>query len=129
MIELEHVVKRFGGHGAVEDLSLAIAPRTLCAVVGPSGCGKSTTLRLINALIRPDAGKIRIDGEDIATIEPVMLRRRIGYVIQSIGLFPHWNVADNIATVPRLIGWERSRIEARIDELLALLRLDPGEFR
>jgi len=129
VIELDHVVKRFGGHGAIDGLSLVIEARTLCAVVGPSGCGKSTTLRLINALIRPDEGAIRIDGRDIAEIEPVELRRGIGYVIQSIGLFPHWNVADNIATVPRLLGWPKPKIEARIDELLHLLRLEPDEFR
>jgi len=123
------VVKRYGGHGAVDGLSLTIEARTLCAVVGPSGCGKSTTLRLINALIRPDEGSIRIDGQDIAAIRPETLRRGIGYVIQSIGLFPHWNVADNIATVPRLLGWPAPKVEARIDELLHLLRLDPGEFR
>jgi len=129
VIELDHVVKRYGGHGAVDGLSLTIEARTLCAVVGPSGCGKSTTLRLINALIRPDEGSIRIDGQDIAVIRPETLRRGIGYVIQSIGLFPHWNVADNIATVPRLLGWQTRKVEARIDELLHLLRLDPGEFR
>jgi osmoprotectant transport system ATP-binding protein len=123
------VVKRYGGHGAVDGLSLKIEARTLCAFVGPSGCGKSTTLRLINALIRPDEGAIRIDGQDIAAIRPETLRRGIGYVIQSIGLFPHWNVADNIATVPRLLGWPAPKIEARIDELLHLLRLDPGQFR
>jgi osmoprotectant transport system ATP-binding protein len=129
VIELDGVVKRFDGHGAVDGLSLVIESRTLCAVVGPSGCGKSTTLRLINALIRPDQGAVRIDGQDIAAVEPVELRRRIGYVIQSIGLFPHWTVAQNIATVPRLLRWPRARIEARIDELLDLLRLAPNEFR
>ena len=129
MIELEHVVKRYGGRGAVDGMTLTIEARTLCAFVGPSGCGKSTTLRLINALIRPDEGVIRIDGQDIAAIKPETLRHGIGYVIQSIGLFPHWNVADNIATVPRLLHWPKARIEARIDELLHLLRLDPGEFR
>jgi osmoprotectant transport system ATP-binding protein len=129
MIELDHVVKRYGGHGAVDGMTLTIEPRTLCAFVGPSGCGKSTTLRLINALIRPDEGAIRIDGEDIARIKPETLRRGIGYVIQSIGLFPHWNVADNIATVPRLLRWPAAKIEARIDELLDLLRLDPAQFR
>ena len=129
MIELDHVVKRYGGRGAVDGLTLTIEARTLCAFVGPSGCGKSTTLRLINALIRPDEGSIRIDAQDIAAMKPETLRRGIGYVIQSIGLFPHWNVADNIATVPRLLRWPKARIEARIDELLDLLRLDPGEFR
>ena len=129
MIELDHVVKRYGGRGAVDGLTLDIEARTLCTFVGPSGCGKSTTLRLINALIRPDQGVIRIDGKDIAELKPETLRRGIGYVIQSIGLFPHWNVADNIGTVPRLLRWPKARIEARIDELLHLLRLDPGEFR
>jgi osmoprotectant transport system ATP-binding protein len=129
VIELDHVVKCYGSHGAVDGLSLTIEPRTLCAIVGPSGCGKSTTLRLINALIRPDEGAIRIDGQDISAVKPETLRRGIGYVIQSIGLFPHWNVADNIATVPRLLRWPAARIEARIDELLHLLRLEPAEFR
>ena len=127
VIELDHVVKRYGGHGAVDGMSLTIEARMLCAFVGPSGCGKSTTLRLINALIRPDEGAIRIDGQDIAAIKPETLRRGIGYVIQSIGLFPHWNVADNIATVPRLLRWPKARIEARIDELLHLLRLEPAD--
>jgi len=129
MIELDNVVKRFGGHDAINKMSMTIEARTLCTFVGPSGCGKSTTLRLINALIPLDGGAIRIDGENIAEIRPEILRRRIGYVIQSIGLFPHWNVADNIATVPRLIGWPAERITARIDELLDLLRLDPGQYR
>jgi osmoprotectant transport system ATP-binding protein len=129
MIELDHVAKRYGGQNAVDGMSFAIEPRSLCTFVGPSGCGKSTTLRLINALIAPDEGAIRIDGQDIATVKPETLRRGIGYVIQSIGLFPHWNVADNIATVPRLLGWAKAKIEARIEELLHLLRLDPAQFR
>jgi osmoprotectant transport system ATP-binding protein len=97
--------------------------------VGPSGAGKSTALRLVNRLIAPDTGTIRIDDDDIASLDPVELRRRLGYVIQSIGLFPHWSVGDNVATVPRLLGWPKARIAERIDELLTLVELDPATYR
>ena len=98
-------------------------------LLGPSGCGKSTTLRMINRLVAADAGTIRIGGEDVTRLPPEALRRRIGYAIQSTGLFPHWTVADNIATVPRLLKWPAARVGARVDELLELLRLDPAAYR
>jgi osmoprotectant transport system ATP-binding protein len=128
MIELRHVSKSYDGRAVVDDLSLAVPQGAFCVLLGPSGCGKSTTLRMINRLGDFDSGAIRIGGEDVMSLQPEALRRRIGYVIQSTGLFPHWRVADNIATVPRLLGWERGRIDARVAELLALLRLDPETY-
>jgi osmoprotectant transport system ATP-binding protein len=100
-----------------------------CVLLGPSGCGKSTTLRMINRLVPFDSGMIRIAGDDVRTVPPEVLRRRIGYAIQSIGLFPHWTVEDNIATVPRLLNWPRHSIRDRVTELLELLRLDPESYR
>jgi osmoprotectant transport system ATP-binding protein len=126
MIELDGVVRDYGGRRVVDGVSLVVPTGALCALVGSSGAGKSTALRMINRLVVPSAGTIRIDGVDVAGVPAEALRRRIGYVIQSIGLFPHWTVADNIATVPRLLGWPRAKVEARIDALLALLRLDPA---
>jgi osmoprotectant transport system ATP-binding protein len=123
MIALESVSKRFGDHAALQDVSLEVARGELCVLVGPSGSGKSTLLRLVNRLLSPDAGVIRIDGTDVATLRVEALRRRIGYVIQSVGLFPHWTVAQNVATVPRLLGWPRARVMARVDELLGLVGL------
>jgi osmoprotectant transport system ATP-binding protein len=110
-------------------LSLSVPPGSLCVLLGPSGCGKSTTLRMINRLIAFDSGMIRVGGEDVRRVPPQVLRRRIGYAIQSIGLFPHWRVEDNIATVPRLLGWPRSQVRDRVTELLELLRLDPASYR
>ncbi|MBS7541047.1 ABC transporter ATP-binding protein [Ancylobacter lacus] len=126
MIELEHLSRRFGATSAVDDLSLTIPRGDICALIGPSGAGKSTALRLINRLIEPDGGRVLIGGEDAARLPVVALRRRLGYVIQSVGLFPHWTVARNIATVPRLLGWERRRIARRVEELLALVGLEPA---
>ncbi|ATH83105.1 ABC transporter ATP-binding protein [Pseudomonas sp. KHPS1] len=128
MIELDRVSRRFGGVTAVDELSLRIASGEFCVLVGPSGCGKSTTLRMINRLVACSSGQIRIDGQDIATLDERLLRLRIGYAIQNTGLFPHWTVARNIALVPQLLGWPRSRIEARVGELLALLELPAAEF-
>ncbi len=128
MIALERVTKRFGDVTAVDAVSLTVERGEICALVGPSGSGKSTLLRLINRLIPLDAGTIRLDGTDTAALEPVTLRRRIGYVIQSIGLFPHWTVAQNVATVPRLLGWPRPRIAARVDALLDLVGLPPARY-
>ncbi|MCS0496831.1 ABC transporter ATP-binding protein [Ancylobacter sp. MQZ15Z-1] len=125
MIRFDAVTKSFGGRKAVDDVSFAVEPGTVCALVGTSGSGKSTLLRMVNRLENPDSGRILFDGVDIAGLAPVELRRRIGYVIQSIGLFPHWTVARNIATVPRLLGWERGRVEARVSELLDLVGLEP----
>ena len=128
MIELEHVGKAYDGRVVVDDLSLSVPKGAFCVLLGPSGCGKSTTLRMINRLVPADSGTIRVGGEDVAAIPPEALRRRIGYAIQSTGLFPHWRVADNIATVPRLLGWPRERVAARVTELLTLLRLDPDDL-
>jgi osmoprotectant transport system ATP-binding protein len=129
MIELSHVSKRYGARDSVSDVSFTVAKGAFCAVVGPSGSGKSTTLRMINRLIEPSAGTIKLNGENIQAIPVESLRRRIGYAIQSVGLFPHWTIADNIATVPRLLDWPEDRVRARVDELLALLQLDGATVR
>ncbi len=129
MIELTALHKSFGDTLAVDGVSLRIASGSVTVLIGASGSGKSTLLRLINRLIDADSGQIRIDGEDIRSLNPVALRRRIGYVIQSTGLFPHWTVGRNIATVPRLLGWPEPRVAARVDELLQLLGLAPAQFR
>ena len=126
MIEFDRVAKNYDGRPIVADLSFTVAQGEFCALVGSSGSGKSTTLRMINRLIERDGGTIRLDGQDIATLPLEQLRRRIGYVIQSAGLFPHWTISDNIATVPRLLGWPEDRVLKRVDELLALVRLDPA---
>jgi len=128
MIELENVGKSYDGRAVVADLTLGVPKGALCVLLGPSGCGKSTTLRMINRLVPFDSGAIRVGGEDVLTAPPEELRRRIGYVIQSTGLFPHWRVEDNIATVPRLLGWPETRVRDRVAELLALLRLDPATY-
>jgi osmoprotectant transport system ATP-binding protein len=113
----------------VAELSLDVLDGEVCVLVGPSGCGKTTTLRMINRLIEPSGGRILIDGTDVLKINPVHLRRSIGYVIQQGGLFPHRRVGDNVATVPRLLGWDKNRVEARVDELLELVELDPAQYR
>ncbi|WP_151703138.1 ABC transporter ATP-binding protein [Nitrincola alkalilacustris] len=128
MIELINVSKRFGDATAVDDISLTIESGEFCVLVGTSGCGKSTTLRMINRLLPHSDGRIRIDGEEIYQIDEQKLRRRIGYAIQSTGLFPHWSVERNISVVPRLLGWPAAKIDARIRELLALLDLPYEEF-
>jgi len=129
VIVLDQVTKRYGpGSVAVAELSLTVSDGELCVLVGPSGCGKTTTLRMINRLIEPSGGRILIDGTDVLKIDPVQLRRNVGYVIQQGGLFPHRRVADNVATVPRLLGWDKARVEARVKELLDLVGLDPGEY-
>ncbi len=131
LIKLDKVEKLYPGTDvpAVAELDLEIHKGEILVLVGPSGCGKSTTLRLINRMIEPTKGRIFFDGEDVTDVNPDHLRRRIGYVIQQIGLFPHRTIADNIATVPRLVGWDDSRIEARIDELLEMIGMDPSVFR
>ena len=129
MIELDCVIKSYDGRTVVDALSLAIPRGAFCVLLGSSGCGKSTTLRMINRLVLADAGTIRVGGEDITTLPVEKLRRRIGYTIQSTGLFPHWTVADNIATVPRLLKWPEPRVATRVDELLELFRLDPAGYR
>jgi osmoprotectant transport system ATP-binding protein len=129
MIEIEHVTKSYGERTVVDDLSLHVPEGAFCVLLGPSGCGKSTTLRMINRLVPFDSGTIRVGGEEVRHLSPEALRRRIGYAIQSVGLFPHWLVQDNIATVPRLLGWPRARVRDRVEELLLMLRLDPAIYR
>jgi len=130
MISLRNVTKRFerDGRPAVSDLSLDVAEGETVVLVGPSGCGKTTTMKMINRLIEPTSGEIRVNGTDVLHQDPVELRRGMGYVIQTIGLMPHRTVAQNIATVPHLVAWEEARIERRVDELLDLFQLD-REFR
>ncbi|WP_432097111.1 ABC transporter ATP-binding protein [Streptomyces sp. bgisy100] len=129
MIRFEHVTKRYDdGTTAVDDLSFEVAEGELVTLVGPSGCGKTTTMKMVNRLIEPTAGRILLDGEDIATVDPVRLRRRIGYVIQQVGLFPHKTVLDNTATVPHLLGRPRKESRKRAAELLDLVGLDPSVY-
>ncbi len=126
MIELCNVSKNFGPTPAVADFSLKIESGAFFVLIGPSGCDKSTVLRMINAMILPDQGQIEVHGQDIRATEPEKLRRGIGYVIQSAGLFPHWTAADNILAVPRLLKWSPSKSAARLDALVAMLRIDPA---
>ena len=125
MIEFSHVSKLFGAQKAVNDLNLNFQEGSFSVLIGTSGSGKSTTLKMINRLVEHDSGVIRFAGEEIRSLPVLELRRRMGYAIQSIGLFPHWSVAQNIATVPQLQKWSRARIDDRIDELMALLGLEP----
>ena len=131
MIEIRVLVKNFAGatHPAVDRLTLTIAQGEVCVLIGPSGCGKTTTMRIINRMVEPDSGSVLVGGRDVMAIDPVELRRSIGYVIQQVGLFPHWSIADNVATVPRLLGWTPARIAARVDELLALVGMEPSLYR
>ncbi|MBO1076972.1 ABC transporter ATP-binding protein [Roseomonas marmotae] len=129
MIRFDGVTKRYGLLAAVDSVSLEVRARRICVLLGESGSGKSTLMRMVNRLVEPDAGRIMLDGRDIATVPAEALRHGIGYVIQSVGLFPHWRVAQNVATVPRLLGWDEARIAARVDALLELAGLPPAEFR
>lgn len=130
-IEFAEVTKVYPGQeeAAVESFSMVIRAGELVCFIGPSGCGKTTTMKMVNRLIEPSRGRITIDGEDVLCINPHELRRRIGYVIQQTGLFPHMTTADNIALVPRMLGWDKRRIAQRVDELLHLVGLEPGRFR
>jgi osmoprotectant transport system ATP-binding protein len=128
-ITLDQVGKRYDdGTVAVTALSLDIAAGDLVVLIGPSGCGKSTVLRMLNRLIEPTGGKILIDGQDVTAQNPVDLRRRIGYVIQNVGLFPHQTIAANVGTVPRLLGRPRKEVQARTEELMELVGLDPKRY-
>ena len=131
MIRFEGVSKRFPGaeRAAVESLDLEVPEGSVCALIGPSGCGKSTTLRMVNRLVEPDTGRVLVAGADVARGDPIQLRRGIGYVLQGVGLFPHRDVAENIATVPGLLGWPRSRIAERVDAMLDLVGLEPADYR
>ncbi|MEW2294962.1 betaine/proline/choline family ABC transporter ATP-binding protein [Streptomyces sp. NPDC006743] len=129
MIRFEQVTKRYpDGTTAVDGLDLEVAEGELVTLVGPSGCGKTTTMMMVNRLVEPTSGRVLVDGEDVAAVDPVRLRRRIGYVIQQVGLFPHRTVLDNTATVPALLGWKRARARARAAELLELVGLDPATY-
>ncbi|MGW0734875.1 ABC transporter ATP-binding protein [Streptomyces sp. NPDC002851] len=129
MIRFDQVTKRYpDGTVAVDGLSFEVAEGELVTLVGPSGCGKTTTMMMVNRLIEPTEGRIDVDGEDISAVDPVRLRRHIGYVIQQVGLFPHRTVLDNTATVPALLGWKRAKARARAAELLDLVGLDPKTF-
>ncbi|MFB7590285.1 ABC transporter ATP-binding protein [Streptomyces sp. NPDC056169] len=129
MIRFENVTKRYeDGTTAVDDLSFEVAEGELVTLVGPSGCGKTTTMMMVNRLVEPTSGRVLVDGRDIAGVDPVALRRKIGYVIQQVGLFPHRTVLDNTATVPALLGWKKAAARARAAELLDLVGLDPAVY-
>ncbi len=129
MIQLEGLSKTYGEVYAVKDISLTVDEGDLVVLIGPSGCGKTTTLKMVNRLIEPSAGKVYIGGDDTTTLDPQTLRRGIGYVIQSIGLFPHMTVKQNIQVVPDLLGWPKAKSAARADELLELIGLEPDRYR
>jgi osmoprotectant transport system ATP-binding protein len=125
MIELQHLTKRYGDVVAVHDVSFSVERGELLVLLGASGSGKTTTLKAINRLVEPSSGKVWIDGEDSSALAPHALRRRIGYVFQKIGLFPHMTVGENVAVTPALLGWDRMTIQRRVHELLELVELDP----
>src|SRR6188472_2759807 len=130
VIAFENVSKSYGSAAPVLDgVSLDVRAREFLAIVGPSGSGKTTLLRLVNRLIDPTSGAVRVHGEDIQNVDAVTLRRRIGYVFQGVGLFPHMTVAENIAITPKLLDWDETRRSARVDELLDLVRLDRAKHR
>lgn len=128
MIEFDRVSKRYGAKTAVSELDMRVENGTVCVLIGPSGCGKSTTLRMINRLLEPDEGYIRVDEKALRDYDPAQLRLRIGYVIQSVGLLPHMRVWQNISLVPRLLGWEKAARRDRARELLELVGLPPEEY-
>ncbi|WP_256992923.1 ATP-binding cassette domain-containing protein, partial [Paenibacillus sp. SSG-1] len=130
MIVLEHVNKVYDdGFHALKDINLEFKKGEITVLIGPSGCGKSTTMKLINALNTPSSGKVLIDGKDISGLNPVELRRNIGYVIQSVGLFPHMNIAKNVAVVPHLKKWDKEKTDRKVNELLDLVGLDHTIYR
>ncbi|MBP2369204.1 ABC transporter ATP-binding protein [Pseudonocardia parietis] len=131
MIALEGISKTYpkASAPAVQELTLEVPEGTISMFIGPSGCGKTTTLKMMNRLIEPSSGRIMLDGEDVTKVNADELRRRIGYVIQQVGLFPHYTIGENIAVVPKILGWEKNRITARVDELLHLVGLEPKDYR
>ena len=129
MIELQHLTKQYGERVAVRDLSLTVAEGELLVLLGGSGSGKTTTLKMINRLIEPSAGSVLVDGRDVAELASHDLRRRIGYAFQQVGLFPHMTVGENVGVTPALLGWTEDTIRRRVDELLALVELDPDQTR
>lgn len=128
-IELNRIIRMYGDKPAVNGISLKANEGEVCTLIGPSGCGKTTTLKMINRMIEPTSGEIIIDGRNIKDFNPELLRRKIGYVIQNVGLFPHMDVAKNISVVPRLLKWEKEKIKQRKLELLELIGLESEEFR
>lgn len=130
-IEFQNVTKKFNkaGYNAVDGVTLTVNEGEFITILGSSGCGKTTLLKLINRLYEPDGGKIIVFGEDISTVDVIRVRRRIGYVIQQVGLFPHMTIADNIATVPKLLKWDRDKINTRTEELLDMVGLAPSEYK
>ena len=128
-VTFDNVSASRGARRVLQELSLSVGVHETVALVGRSGAGKTTLLKLVNRLLEPDSGQLRVDDRDVREWDPIVLRRRIGYVIQDAGLFPHFTVADNIALVPRLLGWAPARLAARVDELLALVGLEPGDYR
>ena len=128
MISVENLTKQYGATTVVDDVSMTIERNSITVIVGTSGSGKSTLLRMINRLVEPTRGRVLIDGRDTSAEAPYLLRRRIGYAIQGHGLFPHRTVRENIATVPRLLGWDEARIGARVEELLEVFQLDPATY-
>ena len=129
MIELQHLTKRYGDQAVVDDVSLSVAEGELLAVLGGSGSGKTTTLKMINRLIEPSSGSVRVNGADVGGLPPHELRRQIGYAFQQVGLFPHMSVAGNVAVTPTLLGWNEADVRHRVDELLELVELDPAAVR
>ena len=128
MIRVENLTKQYGATTVVDDVSMTIERNSITVIVGTSGSGKSTLLRMINRLVEPTRGRVLIDGRDTSAEAPYLLRRRVGYAIQGHGLFPHRTVRENIATVPRLLGWDEARIGARVEELLEVFQLDPATY-
>ncbi|MFN4060015.1 MAG: ABC transporter ATP-binding protein [Paracoccus hibiscisoli] len=129
MIDIQNLTRIYDGRAAVDDVSLTVEAGKIAALVGTSGSGKTTLLRMINRLVEPSHGRVLIDGQDTRQVAPHLLRRRIGYAIQGHGLFPHRTVGQNIATVPRLLGWDQAAIRDRVDELLTLFQMEPDQFR
>lgn len=129
MILYENITKSYlEGINAVADFTLSIAEGELLAIIGPSGCGKTTVLKMLNRLVEPTSGRILLNGKDIRTLDPIALRRSMGYVIQQVGLFPHMNILDNIAVVPDILGWSAEKQRTRALELLDLIDMNPAEF-
>ena len=128
-LEFRNVSKRYGSLTVVNNLSFKVPAGKICVLVGPSGCGKTTSLKMVNRLVEPTSGEILLGGRDVMAQDPIELRRSVGYVIQQVGLLPHLTVGDNVATVPRLMGWEAGRIKERSDELIELVGLDPARYR
>ena len=128
-IRFDAVVHSYGGRRGVDGVTLDVAAGSFCVLLGQSGCGKTTLLKTANRLLEPTSGHVFVEGVDVMSMPPVLLRRRIGYAIQAVGLFPHMRVRENIAVVPELLGWDRNRIATRVDELLDLVHLPPAEYR